>query len=98
MARCDIYTRMMCGYCSAAKRLLEEKGVSYAEHDATLSPELRQQMIQRVERPHRPFRRYSSATSMSAAATTFMRSTSQGRLDGLLKTGQIELRQTKRGI
>jgi glutaredoxin 3 len=43
-----IYTRMMCGYCNAAKRLLDEKGVAYVEHDASFSPELRQQMIQRA--------------------------------------------------
>jgi glutaredoxin 3 len=43
-----IYTRQMCGYCSAAKRLLEEKGVAYTEHDASFSPELRREMIQRA--------------------------------------------------
>ncbi len=48
MADVTIYTRMMCGYCAAAKRLLEQKGVAYAEHDASFSPELRQEMIQRA--------------------------------------------------
>jgi len=43
-----IYTRMMCGYCSAAKRLLDKKGVAYVERDASFSPELRQEMIQRA--------------------------------------------------
>ncbi len=43
-----IYTRMMCGYCAAAKRLLEKKGVAYTEHDASFSPELRREMIQRA--------------------------------------------------
>ena len=27
MADVTIYTRMMCGYCMAAKRLLDDKGV-----------------------------------------------------------------------
>jgi glutaredoxin 3 len=45
-----IYTRMMCGYCSAAKRLLDNKGVAYTEHDASFSPELRQEMIARSGR------------------------------------------------
>ncbi len=45
-----IYTRMMCGYCSAAKRLLDRKGVAYTEHDASFSPELRQEMIARSGR------------------------------------------------
>lgn len=43
-----IYTRQFCGYCSAAKRLLDKKGIAYVEHDATFSPELRQEMIQRA--------------------------------------------------
>ncbi|TGQ45912.1 glutaredoxin 3 [Mesorhizobium sp. M00.F.Ca.ET.216.01.1.1] len=43
-----IYTRMMCGYCVAAKRLLESKGVAYIEHDASFSPELRREMISRA--------------------------------------------------
>lgn len=43
-----IYTRMMCGYCAAAKRLLDRKGIAYTEHDASFSPELRQEMIARA--------------------------------------------------
>lgn len=48
MVDVTIYTRMMCGYCAAAKRLLDRKGVAYTEHDASFSPELRQEMIQRA--------------------------------------------------
>jgi len=48
MAEVTIYTRMMCGYCMAAKRLLDRKGVAYIERDASFSPELRQEMIQRA--------------------------------------------------
>lgn len=47
MVDVTIYTRMMCGYCAAAKRLLDAKGVAYTEHDASFSPELRQEMIAR---------------------------------------------------
>ncbi len=48
MAEVTIYTRMMCGYCAAAKRLLDSKGVAYTEHDASFAPELRQEMIRRA--------------------------------------------------
>lgn len=48
MVDVTIYTRMMCGYCAAAKRLLDGKGVNYTEHDASFSPELRQEMISRA--------------------------------------------------
>lgn len=48
MANVTIYTRLGCGYCVAAKRLLDRKGVAYTEHDASFSPELRQEMIARA--------------------------------------------------
>ncbi len=48
MVDVTIYTRAMCGYCSAAKRLLDRKGVAYKELDASFSPELRQEMISRA--------------------------------------------------
>ncbi|MEM9732131.1 MAG: glutaredoxin 3 [Pseudomonadota bacterium] len=49
MANVTIYTRQLCGYCTAAKRLLESKNVDFTEHDATYEPDLRQQMIQRTK-------------------------------------------------
>lgn len=48
MVDVTIYTRTMCGYCTAAKRLLDSKGVAYTEHDAGFSPELRREMIARA--------------------------------------------------
>ena len=48
MAEVTIYTRQFCGYCSAAKRLLDGKGVAYVEHDATFEPDLRREMMQRA--------------------------------------------------
>jgi len=50
MTEVTIYTRMMCGYCAAAKRLLDRKGVAYTEHDASFSQELRAEMMQRSGR------------------------------------------------
>jgi len=43
-----IYTRQGCGYCVMAKRLLDSRGVTYVEHDATGKPEIRAEMIQRA--------------------------------------------------
>lgn len=48
MTDVTIYTRAMCGYCSAAKSLLGRKGVSYKEHDATFDQSLRREMMQRA--------------------------------------------------
>lgn len=42
-----IYTRKMCGFCTAAKRLLSKKGVGFREVDATYDANLRSEMIQR---------------------------------------------------
>ena len=44
-----IYTRQFCGYCSAAKRLLTDKGVDFTEHDATFSPALRAEMVEKSQ-------------------------------------------------
>jgi glutaredoxin 3 len=48
MSEVTIYTRALCGYCAAARRLLESKGVAYDERDATFSPDLRQEMMARA--------------------------------------------------
>lgn len=46
MVKVVIYTRSLCGFCTAAKRLLDKKGVTYQEFDATFDPKLRQKMMQ----------------------------------------------------
>ncbi len=43
-----IYTRQLCGFCTAAKRLLDKKGVAYTEHDASFDPGLRREMTQKA--------------------------------------------------
>lgn len=48
MARVEIYTRMFCGYCTAAKRLLAGKGVDFEEYDITLGGTKRTEMLQRA--------------------------------------------------
>ncbi|QFI67452.1 Glutaredoxin [Sinorhizobium alkalisoli] len=47
MASVVIYTRQFCGYCTRAKKLLETKGVSFVEYDATYDPSLRQTMVEK---------------------------------------------------
>jgi glutaredoxin 3 len=49
MARVEIYTKMFCGFCAAAKRLLTEKGVEYEEYDITMGGEKRAEMLQRAD-------------------------------------------------
>ena len=44
----EIYTTPTCPYCAMAKRLLQKKGVAYAEIDVSRDPALRQAMTQRA--------------------------------------------------
>ncbi|SEV91151.1 glutaredoxin 3 [Aliiroseovarius sediminilitoris] len=47
-----IYSSQLCGYCHAAKRLLNSKGVSFDEIDVVMSPDKRQEMMQRANGRH----------------------------------------------
>ncbi len=46
MATVKMYTTDWCGYCSAAKRLLRNKGVTFEEINVGAQPELRAEMEQ----------------------------------------------------
>ena len=43
----EIYTTPLCGFCSMAKRLLTQKGVSFAEVDVMREPARRAEMVER---------------------------------------------------
>lgn len=47
MADIIIYTKPGCGYCHAAKALLDEKGADYTEIVASGDPAKKQEMIQK---------------------------------------------------
>lgn len=85
MVDVTIYTRMMCGYCSAAKRLLEKKGVAYTEHDASFSPDLRQQMIARA-RGRSTFPQIFIGDHHVGGCDELHELEREGRLDALLET------------
>ena len=44
----EIYTRPGCGYCSAAKSLLNRKKATFTEYDAGKDPTVRQKMYDRA--------------------------------------------------
>ena len=48
MKAVEIYTSPMCGFCHAAKRLLNQKGVSFSEVDVWVEPDRKTEMIQRA--------------------------------------------------
>ena len=47
MAKVQIYTSPLCGFCHAAKRLLDSKGVEYEEFDVMFKPSVKQEMLVR---------------------------------------------------
>lgn len=88
MADVTIYTRMMCGYCAAAKRLLDRKGVAYTENDASFSPELRQEMIQRAN-GRSTFPQIFIGDVHVGGCDDLHALEEQGRLDALLANGKL---------
>ncbi|MGV6804517.1 MAG: glutaredoxin 3 [Ruegeria sp.] len=48
MKQVVIYTSPLCGFCHAAKRLLNQKGVAFEEIDVLMNPKRKPEMIQRA--------------------------------------------------
>lgn len=48
----EIYTSPLCGFCHAAKRLLDQKSVEYAEIDVRADPSRKPEMMQRANGRH----------------------------------------------
>ena len=44
----DIYTKFACPFCVRAKRLLDQKGAHYSEHDITMGGPRRDEMMARA--------------------------------------------------
>jgi glutaredoxin 3 len=47
VAEIEIYTSPFCGFCHAAKKLLEKKGVAYTEIDVKMKSDKRREMTER---------------------------------------------------
>jgi glutaredoxin 3 len=48
MPNIEIYSSPLCGFCHAAKRLLNEKGVEFTEYNVLTDPTLKPKMIERA--------------------------------------------------
>jgi glutaredoxin 3 len=47
MANVEVYSSMLCGFSYRAKKLLEQKGVTFTEIDVLANPSRRAEMIER---------------------------------------------------
>jgi glutaredoxin 3 len=47
MAKIEIYSSPFCGFCHAAKRLLNQKGAEFTEIDVMKEPQRRAEMVSR---------------------------------------------------
>lgn len=52
MAKIEIYTSPLCGYCHAAKRMLKGKGASFSEINVAADAKRRQEMMTRANGRH----------------------------------------------
>lgn len=50
MEKVEIFTRDYCGYCTMAKRLLDQNNVTFTEYNASKDPTFRDVMINRSGR------------------------------------------------
>lgn len=48
MAKVEIYTKMLCPYCTRAKTLLSAKGAAFEEFDITMGGPKRAEMLERA--------------------------------------------------
>ncbi|QDY71718.1 glutaredoxin 3 [Qingshengfaniella alkalisoli] len=83
MQSVEIYTKPLCGFCHAAKRLLDGKNVSYAEVDLSKQPDKRQEMLGRSGGRHTVPQIFIGATHVGGCDDLFALEQS-GKLDKLL--------------
>ncbi|MBZ9603892.1 glutaredoxin 3 [Phyllobacterium chamaecytisi] len=88
MVDVTIYTRNGCGYCTAAKSLLSKKGVAFTEHNASIEPAARQEMLARAN-GRSTFPQIFIGEAHVGGCDDLYALENQGRLDTLLKTGEL---------
>jgi glutaredoxin 3 len=80
-------TSPLCGFCHAAKRLLDTKGVAYEEFDVLMQPALKQEMLKRAEGRSTVPQIFIDGAGIGGCDDLHALEAS-GRLDALLEAGQ----------
>ena len=83
MKSVEIYTSPMCGFCHAAKRLLNQKGVEFSEVDVLMHPGRKPEMVQRAGGKHTVPQIFIGTRHVGGCDDLFELER-QGRLDNLL--------------
>ena len=79
----EIYTSPLCGFCHAAKRLLNQKGVSFQEIDVLSEPNRKAEMMQRANGGRTVPQIFIGETHVGGCDDLYALEQS-GKLDGLL--------------
>ena len=83
MQSVEIYTSPLCGFCHAAKRLLTQKGVSFAEVDLSRQPNRRAEMLAKSGGKHTVPQIFVGTTHVGGCDELYALERS-GKLDPLL--------------
>jgi glutaredoxin 3 len=86
MPAVQIYTTRWCGYCRAAKALLERKSVSFVEIDVGEDPDKRQEMLARANGRYTVPQIFIGSTHVGGSDDLHALE-SAGKLDALLAAG-----------
>ena len=87
MAKVEIYTSPLCGFCHAAKRLLDGKGVAYEEFDVMFKPDLKKEMLQRSDGRRTVPQIFIDGNGIGGCDELHALEAS-GKLDSMLEAGQ----------
>ncbi len=82
----EIYTSPLCGFCHAAKRLLNQKGVEFSEIDVLAEPNRKAEMMQRANGRHTVPQIFVGETHVGGCDELYDLERS-GKLDPLLAAG-----------
>ena len=79
----EIYTKLYCGYCYRANRLLEQKGVDFIEYDITLGGPKKAEMMERKPDAFTVPQIFIDGRAIGGS-DDLARLDGEGKLDGLL--------------
>ena len=84
MQTVEIYSSPFCGFCHAAKRLLQQKGASFSEIDLSREPARRSEMLTRSKGSHTVPQIFIGGKHVGGCDELYALERS-GRLDPMLK-------------